>query len=158
MEGFAELVAAWPGARFLRQSLVAYPLVNALHILAIALVAGPILVLDLRILGAFRAIPAAHLARPLARTAAVGVGLALVTGALLFSTRPAGYLANPAFLLKVALVGLGILNALVIRATPGWRRLLAGAEPGAPDRALALVSAATWIAAILAGRWIAFVE
>ncbi len=158
MEGFAELVAAWPGARLLRQSPVAYPLVNALHILAIALVAGPILVLDLRILGAFPGIPAAHLARPLARTAAVGVGLAVLTGALLFSTRPTGYLANPAFLLKVALVGLGILNALVIRATPGWRRLLAGAEPGGLVRTLALASAAIWIAAILAGRWIAFVE
>lgn len=134
-----------------------YPLVSAAHILSIALLVGPIVALDLRLLGVFRAVPLRHLALPLSRVATAGLAGALVTGTLLFSVQPAEYLGNRAFLLKLALIAIGLFNALVLRRLPAWGRV---DEPGraavGPVQASALVSLLVWVAAVLSGRWIAF--
>src|SRR5215213_8512984 len=108
-------LSEWPAAEMLRQSSVAYPLVNAAHIGAIGLLLGAIVTLDLRLLGAFRAHPIAHLGPPLRRVAASGFVAAAATGLLLFSTRPLAYAQNPAFLIKLALIGLGLLNVAALR-------------------------------------------
>jgi hypothetical protein len=154
---FLDALGGWPVADALRRSRVLYPLLNAAHIFSIGLVIGSIVTLDLRLLGLFRAFPLAALAPPLARTAACGVVLALVTGFLLFSVKPAEYVQNSAFLLKLALVTLGVVNALILRAGPHWGTLQTGAV-SVPVRLMALFSLLTWMAAVLAGRWIAFVD
>jgi hypothetical protein len=151
-----EWLAQWPVAVALRQSALAYPLVNAAHILSIGLLLGAIATLDLRMLGLFRAAPLAVLAPPLWRMAACGLGLAAATGFLLFSTRPTGYLGNPAFLLKLGLVGIGLLNVLALRFNRAWKRALDGGEAGAALRLPALVSLLVWVCAVVAGRWIGF--
>lgn len=152
-----EALAAFPGA-WLRGSVIAYACVNAAHILGLGLLIGAVTALDLRLLGAFRQVPLGPLADMLARIAGVGLGIALLTGLLLFSVRPQAYLANPAFLAKLALVGAGLLNVAVLRASRAWRPLRAGAAPGRAVKAGALLSLACWIGAVLAGRWIGFVE
>lgn len=149
-------LAQWPVAVALRQSELLYPLVNAAHILGIGLLLGAIATLDLRLLGLFRAAPLAVLAPPLWRVAACGLGLAAATGFLLFSTRPAGYLDNPAFLLKLGLVGFGLLNILALHLNPAWRRALAGGEARVGLRLPALLSLLVWVGAVLAGRWTGF--
>ena len=141
----------------LRQSPALYPLANAAHILGIGLLIGAIATLDLRVLGAFRPAPLAVLAPPLVRMAASGLVLALVTGFLLFTVRPAAYAANPAFLAKLGLVAAGLLNVLVLRRGAGWRQALAGGAVGWPVRLAAALSLLVWTGAVLAGRWIAFV-
>jgi hypothetical protein len=150
-------LAASPPASALRASRVAYPVVNALHILGLAALFGAILALDLRLLGAARAIPAAPLARYLPRVAAVGLGAAVVTGLALFSVQPHDYVANRAFLFKVTLVGAGALHAISVHRSAAWRRF--AAEGGAVEKRLrvsAALSLAIWVAAIVAGRFIAF--
>lgn len=149
----AEVPGAW-----LRGSVPAYALVNAAHILGIGLLVGAVAALDLRLMGAVRTLPAAPLAALLEKVAGVGLLVAVGTGLLLFSVRPAAYLGNPAFLLKLGLVGAGLLNVLVLRLGPGWRALQAGAPPSAAVRIGAALSLAVWIGALLAGRWIAFVD
>ncbi|MCG7363873.1 DUF2214 domain-containing protein [Roseomonas sp. ACRSG] len=151
-----EWLAQWPVAVALRQSALAYPLVNAAHILGIGLLLGSIATLDLRMLGLFRAAPMAVLAPPLWRMAGCGLGLAAATGFLLFSTRPGAYLDNPAFLLKLGLLALGLLNILALHLNPAWKRALAGGEAGAALRLPALLSLLAWVGAVLAGRWIGF--
>lgn len=116
-----------------------YPLVSGLHILGIALLVGPILVADVAIL---RGRPAGTL--PLRRVATAGFALAATTGALLFSTQAAKYAGNPAFLAKMALIGLAGANLAAFAAFSG--------------RAFALVSLVLWVLVIFAGRWIAFVD
>jgi hypothetical protein len=133
-----------------------YPWLNAGHILSLALLVGGIAALDLRLLGAFRDIPAAHLARPAVRIAGWGLAFALATGALLFSVQPAHYLANPAFLAKLALVSVGMVNAVALRRLPGWRAVLGGGPVPVTVKLAALVSLASWVAAVFAGRWIAY--
>jgi hypothetical protein len=152
-----QALSEWPVAGALRRSAIAYPLVNAAHILAIGLVVGAIATLDLRLLGLFGRVPLTALAIPLSRVAAVGVLIAIMTGFLLFSVRPAAYAANPAFLTKVGLVALGVANALLLRRSRGWRRAAEGGTVGLGPRIGALVSLAVWCCAVVAGRWIAFV-
>jgi hypothetical protein len=153
-----DAIAASPVAAVLRDSAVIYPLVNALHIISIALLLGAIATLDLRLLGLFSRQSAAALAPALIRVAAAGLGGAVVTGALLFSTRPATYLANPAFLTKLALLGLGLINVAILRFNPAWATATDGGPIAPSVRVSALVSLAVWLGAILAGRWIGFLE
>lgn len=151
-------LSEWPVAAALRRSTVLYPLVNATHILAIGLLVGAIFTLDLRVLGAFHRAPLPVLGPPLVRMAAIGLGLALLTGFLLFSVRPAEYLTNPAFQLKLGLILLGLLNVLLLRLGAGWQRALADGAVAWTVRAAAVLSLLAWLSAVLAGRWIAFMD
>ena len=80
----------------------------------------------------------------------------MLTGLGLFSVRPGEYAANPAFLAKLALIGLGLLNVLVVHLSPGWRATVRGAEPTMVLRVGAAISILIWGGAIIAGRWIGF--
>lgn len=152
----AEWLGAWPGARLLQGSGTAYLFVNAAHILGIGLLLGAILPLDLRLLGFFRAAPLAVLAPFLSRTAAVGLGLALVTGFWLFTVRPAEYLGNAAFLWKLGFLMLALGNIALQHRSAAFR--FAVQDGAVPPRARihALASLCLWLAALLAGRWIGF--
>jgi len=151
-----EWLAALPHAALLRRWDTAYLLVNAAHIAAIGLLFGSIAALDLRLLGAARQVPLPAAAPFLARLAAIGLLLAVLSGFCLFSVQPAEYAGNPAFLAKLGLVGEGLANALWLRTGRHWRGLLAGAPATPAVRVHAAASLAIWLAAIVAGRWIGF--
>jgi hypothetical protein len=141
----------------LRASRYAYPVVNAMHFLGIGALFGSILALDLRLLGLGGAVPARPLAIVLPRVAGGGLALAVLTGLMLFSVQPFDYVDNRAFLLKITLVSAGAAHALYVHTTSDWRDLMRGS--GDIDRRLkvaATISLAIWVAAILAGRFIAF--
>ncbi|WP_411037297.1 DUF2214 domain-containing protein [Shinella sp. BYT-45] len=149
--------AATPVAAALKGSARLYLVVNAAHVLAIGLVVGAIVPLDLRLAGVIRSAPIAAVGPLLSCTAAAGVVLAVLTGLCLFSVRPQEYAQNPAFLAKVSLVALGVANALVLHRLGGWRRALATGAVTPALRVQALLSLVLWIGAVLAGRWIAFI-
>ena len=153
-----QTLQAWPLAGFLRNSTVAYATLNAAHIFSIGLVIGSIATLDLRLLGLFRSAPVGALAAPLSRVATVGVLLAVATGFLLFSVRPIAYANNLAFVSKVSLVALGILNALALRWNRHWRVAREGGAIRGSIRASALLSLMIWAGAVNAGRWIGFLQ
>lgn len=134
-------------AQHLRGSTYTYPLVNALHIIGIALLFGGIAPLDLRLLGVWRSVPLAPLLRVCRQIAALGLVLAVSMGFLLFAARATEYAAKPAFLLKMALLALALANiALAERAL----------ARGGGLRLSAALSLALWLAVILAGRAIAY--
>jgi hypothetical protein len=153
-----QALSEWSVAVALRQSRIAYPLVNAAHIMSIGLLLGSIVTLDLRLLGLFRGYSIAGLGPPLWRVAAFGLILAMVTGFLLFSTRPLTYAENPAFLAKLVLIWLGVLNVVVLRYNRHWRQAVGGARVHGSVRAAAFVSLFTWLGAVVAGRWIGFLQ
>lgn len=152
-----EGLAQWPGARWLQGSGTAYLVVNAAHILGIGLLLGAILPLDLRLAGIIRGAPVAVLAPFLSRAAACGLALALLTGAWLFTVRPAEYAANPAFWAKAGLLVLALGNIALQHRGAGWRTALAGGRIAPRVRLLALASSGLWLCVLLAGRWIGFV-
>jgi len=151
-----EWLAATTLAVELRRSATLYMFVNAAHILAIGLLVGAILPLDLRLAGFFGKVPVEVVAPFLSRSAGIGLALALLTGFCLFSVRPGEYAANPAFLAKLGLIAFGILNVLLVHAGPGWRAAMTIGIVRPAMRFSAALSAMIWIAAVVAGRWIGF--
>lgn len=149
-------LAATPVATALKASGTLYLVVNAAHILAIGLVVGAILPLDLRLIGVIHSVPLAAIGSLLSRTAAVGVVLAVLTGLCLFSVRPQEYSGNPAFLAKVGLAALGVANAAILHLRGSWQAALVTDAVTPALRTQALLSLAFWTGAVLAGRWIAF--
>lgn len=159
MEELSNLLAAlgeWPGARWLRAWWVAYLFVNAAHILGLALLLGSILVLDLRLLGGLRRVPLALIGPLNARMAAAGAALTVLTGVWLFTVRPTEYAGNPAFQIKLVLIGMALANVAVQHVNPAYRLALRGGPLPAGVRASAAVSALLWLAVLVAGRWIGF--
>jgi hypothetical protein len=147
----------WEAAATIRRSLYIYPFLNAAHIFAMTLLIGGILPADLRLIGFFPSVALAPFLRLMTGIAALGLALAIVTGFLLFSVQPHEYAGNAAFLTKIALVAFGALLALAVRFSRAWRRALASSDVREGLRAAAFLSMLVWIAALLAGRWIAFV-
>lgn len=151
---------AWLGQSPLAQALAAWPtlyiFINGAHILAIGLLLGAILPLDLRLLGLFRRFPLSVLGPFLSRAALTGVLLAMLTGGLLFSAKPLEYINNPAFLTKLGLLALGLLNALLLHAHPAWHEALRSERATGLARACAGISLLAWLSVLLAGRWIGF--
>lgn len=158
LESLAAALQTTDLSEALRASVWLYPLVNTGHVVGIALLFGAIVPLDLRLLGAFRSTPLESLVNTLVPVAIAGLLLALATGSLLFATRPLDYVVEPLFGIKLALLGVAVLNALWLRFDPQWRRL--GAAPGtAPRRRWRLhgaLSVLLWLAVITAGRLIGY--
>jgi len=156
MAALLETVGHWPGALWLQRSGTAYLLVNAAHILGIGLLVGAILPLDLRLLGLIRGAPLAALAPFLTRAAGCGLALAVLTGAWLFTVKPLEYAANPAFLWKLGLLALALVNIALQHRGVALAAALATERPAARVRASALASFTLWLAVLVAGRWIGF--
>ncbi len=142
----------------LRESLWLYPAVECLHILGFALLVGAIASFDLRVL---RGPPPAGIEALAAQTlpvARAGFALAAPRGALLFVTESTAYLANPAFLAKLALAALALLNVLWFHARLGaLRRQGDGTSSAGVLRVSALASLLLWAGVLIAGRLIAYV-
>lgn len=153
MEQLAGALAATDLAQYLRHGRWSYAAVNAAHILGIALLVGSVTVLDLRLLGIWRTIPLAHLARPLCAAAATGLAIAAVTGFTLFIVRAPEYAAMPVFAAKLALIAIGTLSAIGHHLLYG--RLLDRATP-AKLRVVGATSLACWTSALVLGRLLAF--
>ncbi|MCW5729598.1 MAG: hypothetical protein KIT20_02480 [Alphaproteobacteria bacterium] len=158
MPAFALWLQESPLGEAMRQSLYLYPAAEILHILGFVLLVGPIIALDLRLIGLRRFLAADFLARHLLAIALPGFLLAVPMGLLLFVTEAASLVGNPAFLAKLVLIALAGLNAWTFHAGPG--RKLADWRFSTPPRAAriaGLCSILFWICAIAAGRLIAYV-
>ena len=151
-----EWIGAWPGAVLLRDSGTAYLFVNATHILGIGLLLGSILPLDLRLLGFFRNAPLAIIGPFLLRVAATGAITAILAGLWLFSVKPAEYIVNIAFLVKMALLVVAFGVILLQHRSQDFRVALQSGSIGVAVRIRAAVSALLWLSILLAGRWIGF--
>lgn len=156
MAAFWEWLAALPPAVALQRSGTAYLLVNAAHILSIGVLVGSIASLDLRLLGAFRHVPVNVVAPFLSRMAAWGLGAAAITGLWLFSVRPDEYASNTAFLAKLAVVAMGVANALWLHRARTWIPLAREGIVPPSVRGHAAASLMLWAGAVIAGRWIGF--
>ena len=142
----AALEASGP-AQFFRQSWWAYPLLNIAHLIGLSGLFGAVLVLDLRLLGAWQSAPLAILERPLAIVAASGLVAAALTGGLLFAVRASEYAGMAVFWWKLGFIAVGVINAAAMRLPA-----LAGRLP----RLAGALSLTAWLAAIAAGRLIGY--
>lgn len=143
--------------RSLREGLWFYPTVEIIHILGFVLLIGGIAVYDLRLLGLGRKVPADLLARIALPTAITGFCLAIPAGGLLLTTEATAIAGNPAFQLKMVLIGLGLINAATFHF--GIYRRVAEWNLGPPPLAARLaggMSLVLWIGVLVCGRLIAY--
>lgn len=150
--------AALVGA--LRQSHWVYPLVNAGHIVGLALLFGAIVPLDLRLLGLWRAVSIGTLARCLLPVAIAGLTLAVLTGSLLFSVSALKYAGVAVFQLKLLLILCALTNVLLLHRSAAWAAYRDADLPDTTPRlqTAAVLSIGLWLSAILAGRMIGYLD
>jgi hypothetical protein len=136
-----------------------YGITNLIHILGVATLFGSVLVLDLRLLGAFARAPLAAVAAPTVPLAATGFAIAALSGACLLVTNATEYIGNTLLLIKFPAIALGLLNALALGFVPAWRAR--GTRELTPGERRQLqwfggVSLASWLTALACGRLIAY--
>jgi len=138
-------------ATWIRESgvLYGYPLILFLHTIGLSTAVGISAAIDLRLLGVASTIPLASLDK-LFRLVWAGFALAAATGALLFIADATKHASNPAFFVKLAFVGGGVVTVVLVR-----RRVFHGQQRGA---FLAAVSLGCWFVALSAGRLMAYVS
>jgi uncharacterized membrane protein len=143
----------------IRNSLYLFPLLEAVHVVALTLVFGTIMIVDLRILGI------ASTNRPYRRVSADmlkwtwgAFALAALAGSLMFTVNARVYFDNTFFRLKFALMALAGLNMLVFQLTSGrntasWDEARTAPRPA---RAAAIASLVLWVLVIGMGRSVGF--
>jgi hypothetical protein len=142
----------------IRESDWLFPSIETVHVLALVLVVGSILMVDLRLLGianrarSVRSIMAERL--PLTWSA---FAVAAVAGSLLFSSKAVTYYDDWPFRLKMICLALAGLNmawfhAFTFRRVAEWDR----ADPPRAARIAGAASLILWITIVGAGRWVGF--
>ncbi len=134
-----------------RESLWLFPVIQCIHLLALALLGGAVLAVDLRLLGlGLLDQPVDRLARQvqpwLTRSLLVIIG----TGIPMFLSEAIKCYFSPPFFYKMTFLLLAIIFTYTIR-----RRVTAGGFPQA-QKLTAIVSLALWFGVGFSGRWIAF--
>jgi len=143
----------------IREGDTLFPVIESVHVLAISLVIGSILVLDLRLLGiASLDRPVSRLSRSILPVTWCAFATAAASGSLLFIANLTKYLGNGWFVAKMSLLALAGLNMIVFHAVtardlPRWER---NHVPPRSARLAGLVSIVVWIAIVTCGRMIGF--
>jgi hypothetical protein len=136
-----------------------YGVINLVHILGIILLFGSILILDLRLLGAWRRIPLAELSRPTTTMAMIGFVLAVCSGIPMLSVKTTDYIGNPFLLIKFPVIALAVANVWLVHRSPAWQAHFTRDLVPAERRRLAQgagLSLTFWLTAITSGRMIGY--
>jgi hypothetical protein len=136
-------------------SVWAYPTVLTLHTLGLGVLVGANWLLDLRLLGIAPAVPLSALAR-LFPAMWIGFWVNTISGVLLFAGDATTKGTTRLFMFKLGLIAVGVVVIVLTRRT------VYGDHPESPQvtawsRVLAATSLVVWIAAIAAGRFMAYI-
>ncbi|NJM44146.1 MAG: hypothetical protein HC858_09535 [Brachymonas sp.] len=135
----------------LRSHAFAYPLLEVIHIVGIALLLGNLVLLEMRVWGLGEQLPLKVLAKLSLSIAVIGFCIAALSGLLMFAAQAAELLANRAFVIKMGLLMLAGCNAAWFHGRDSLAKLDGLA------RLQTLLSSLIWLAVIACGRWIAYV-
>ncbi|MEO3868579.1 hypothetical protein ABGB18_07105 [Nonomuraea sp. B12E4] len=158
LEALGWLEGTW-GAEFVRVTPWVYSSLEVVHLLGLALLVGPAVLFDLRLLGAGRqAVSVVAAARHLLPVARAGFAAAALSGVVMFAAgarEVAGTGAAPVklALLVIAGINIALFHRGVYRRVSAWdgaRRTPAAA------RTAGAVSLVTWTGVVACGRLIAY--
>lgn len=136
---------------WVNESLWGYPLMLSLHVVGLALAAGVQLVLGLRLLGLFSALRLEAVSRYL-RLFWAGLAINALSGTALFFPQATIFVSNMPFLIKLSLVLVGVAVAAYVQMG-----LTRGTPVTVSLRFAGALGLCLWVAAISAGRLIAYV-
>jgi hypothetical protein len=143
------LGSSWIGA-VIRNSKWGFALIETVHLLALALLGGALLVSGLQSFGViFKGRPPGAISRDLRRVRLASLTAMIVSGILLFADGPLRYYGNAAFRAKLLFIGGAVLTgALSDYIVSGSTRR----KWPATAKAATLVSLTLWLSAGVAGR------
>ena len=144
----------WAPIVWLKTNVYAYPTLEVMHIVGIAMVFGTLWIVDLRLLlrlNALDKLDARALAKAVLPWTIVGFLLAAMTGLTMFVSRIGDLISNTMFIIKICLLFTAGTNAAILHA-----RGPLDAE-NVVTRFQAGLSILIWLAVITCGRWIAYV-
>ena len=141
------------------ESIWGYPIVLACHAVGMAVAAGTVTMICLRILGFARAVSLTMFAR-LSAVAWAGLVLNVVTGLALFSGDPVKFFYHPVFWIKISLITLGAVSLWMLLRALRETASVPGDGNGMPAgvKLVAGCVLAFWAGVIIAGRLIAYIE
>ena len=134
----------------LKSHVWAYPALEVVHIVAIGLLLGNLILLELRVFGMGAALPVKPLARLSLGLAATGFFIAATSGLLMFASQPQELLANRIFTLKMLLLLAAACNAGLFHARDSLSKMDTLA------RVYMVISTLLWLSVVTCGRWIAY--
>jgi hypothetical protein len=150
IEGTAVAVA-------INNSTYAFALIESVHLVALAVIGGAVLVVDLRMLGVgFKHQSVAEVAAAARPWLIGGLGVIVVTGYLLFSSLAAGkYYWNFAYWWKMYFLLAAIVYTFAVRQPFALRRALGA--PASVAKLVGGVSIFLWLGVAVMGRAIGFI-
>ena len=134
----------------LKSHVWAYPALEVVHIVAVGLLLGNLVLLELRVFGMGAALPVKPLARLSLGLAATGFCLAAISGLLMFASQPEELLANRIFTLKMLILLVAACNAGLFHARDSLSKMDTLA------RVYMVISTVLWLSVVTCGRWIAY--
>ncbi len=144
----------WLG-QFVVGSLWLFPVIESVHLLALAVLGGAVFIVDFRLLGlGLKDRAVSELARD-ARPWMIGGLVALIlTGIPLFLSEPIKCYYSTAFWIKMTTLPIALIFAFTVR----WRVTVADAVRNTARRQqlVGALSMALWFTVAAAGRWIGF--
>jgi len=146
---------------YIQDNFWVIPTLQSAHILGIGVLFVSIAMIDLRVLGTRDQLGSVGVvSRHLLPWTWVGLGLLVLTGALLFSGEATRCFINPAFRAKMILLVVGVVTTIYFQATVG--KAVTSEADGAAGRPTVKLAAAlsltAWVGVIIAGRWIAYLD
>lgn len=144
---------------YLRESELAFPLTEAIHLIGLGISVGTIMWVDLRLLGlTMRRERATDVIGRLEPWAFCGFIVMFISGIVLFLGKPENYYTTTAFRIKMMMLPLAGLNVLFFhkRVYPHVAEWDEGAVVPWQGRLVGFVSMTLWLAIIIAGRWTAY--
>jgi hypothetical protein len=162
MNTFTDFIAYLENSGFadnIRENDLLFPVIESVHVLAICLVVGSILVVDLRLLGlASTRWPVSRVTWSILPLTWGAFVVAVASGGLMFISNATKYLGNGFFVAKMILIGVAGLNMVVFhfvgaRDLPKWDN-----ESRLPlsARLAGGLSLLLWVGVVACGRWIGF--
>ena len=155
LTGFAEWLGRTPLTEVVAGHFWIVPALQTIHILAVAAVLISVLLINLRVAGLVEGgQPVAVILDRYLRPTAIAVAVLAVTGFLLIAGEPTRAIFRTIFWTKMAF----IVAALVLTWSHRPAFAIQGARATPARRGIAVVALLLWLAVIVAGRWIAYVE
>ena len=154
---FLDWLQNTPVAIFVAETLWAYPLLETLHTLGMAMLLGTLGLINLRVLGYKPALSLPG-TEDLLPVAWIGFTVNAASGLLLFTSDAVNFFSSNTFRVKITLIILAGINAAVLSRkiyAHGGAAVAAGEGAGAV-RLLAASSLVFWVVAVICGRIYAY--
>lgn len=139
----------------IRESTWLFPVIEAFHLLALAVIGGSVLIVDLRLMGwGLKKTPLSRIARDAQPFLLGSLAVMIVSGVLLFTSEATKLYYHDAFWVKMT----SLLLAIVFYFTVQRKVIFTEEKNLAPlwAKLVAIVSVVLWSGVGIGGRWIGF--